>query len=259
MSTERRAQYRVQVDPSEDLRVTIPNPEGDAFLGRLIDLSGSGAGASFPLSNCPVLAIGETAELVFTTQRLKTPLVIAARVQNRIEQHDSCRYGFLFLEGQLRDVDLSSDLRALFNRRKAVRVRPDPQSPINVELQALQGGLRVEGRLEDISASGVRIRLERQADSTLTAISTVTTSFSLPDCGVVSLTGHIRNRQLVEGSLSYGIEFDPELTDNFVSQQEIVVRFVMQRQRELLRQEPQKKEPSQPRQPADALAGKKKS
>ena len=259
MSIERRAQYRVQIDPSEDLRVTIPNPAGDVFQGRLIDLSGSGAGASFPLSNCPILAIGERAELVFTTQRLKAPLVMAARVQNRMEHQDSCRYGFVFLEGQLREVNLSSDLRELFNRRKTVRVRPDPQSPINVVLEALQGGQQVEGRLEDISASGARVGLQEQIDSRLRTISTVRISFSLPESGAVSMTGHIRHRQIVRGSVSYGIEFDPELTDNFGRQQEAVVQFVMQRQRELLRQKAEKKEPSQPRQPAEAWATKKKS
>ncbi len=57
----------------------------------------------------------------------------------------------------------------------------------------------------------------------------------LPDhADPVNLMGNIRHRRLVGAEIHYGVEFDPDLTENFACKQAIITKYVMQRQRALL-------------------------
>ncbi|MHC4416203.1 MAG: PilZ domain-containing protein [Planctomycetota bacterium] len=235
MRVERRAQYRVQTDDSKGLQLTLVGPDDTPFPGQLLDVSASGAGARFSAPNCPSLAVGQEAALLLTSVPLRISLTISSRVQSRTEEDESRRYGFRFLEGQQLDARVAPALRTLFNRRGAVRVCPDPKSPVKVVLDSGPGSPPTEGWLENISATGARIRLEADAESTFVWTTSVGLSLFLPDCGdPLQLTGNIRHRQLVGGGIHYGLEFDSQLTDNFPRQQEAIVKYVMQRQRVVL-------------------------
>ncbi len=148
MGAERRTQYRVELDESADLGLSILNPDGASFAGRLLDVSGSGAGARFPATGCPILAVGQEIDLVFTSQRLEAPVAVRARVQHRAEEEGFRHYGFRFLDENRLYAELPSALLRLFNRRRALRVTPDPESPIAVVLEGPRGLSRAEGRLD---------------------------------------------------------------------------------------------------------------
>ena len=236
MGVEHRAQYRIELDEASDLAVSIPNPQGPPHSGRLLDVSGFGAGVRFVLPDCPTVAVGEVVTLVFTSKRVKKPVTVQARVQNRREEEDGRRYGFRFLEGEQLDAELPPELRKLFNRRRALRLAPDPGAPVGVVLDGGAGSSRVEARLVDLSSLGAGVALDPVAESALANTSLVGISLALPDCpGPVQLIGHIRHRRLRGAEIRYGIEFDPELSHNFARQQDQITGYVMQRQRALLR------------------------
>ncbi len=236
MGIEQRTEYRVELDESSDLAVSIENPPGSTCSGRLLDVSGSGAGARFPVPDCPILAVGQEVPLVFTCGRLKAPVTVQAMVQHRAEERGFRRYGFRFLEREL-DPQLPAELRKLFNRRRVLRVAPDSESPVAVVLEGGGGGPRVKTRLADLSPLGVGVSLEAEAESTLAHANRIGISLSsLPGCGIpLHLIGSIRYRQLIGADIRYGIEFDPELSENFARQEGQITRYVMERQRELLR------------------------
>ncbi len=243
MSIDRRAQYRVDLGDSTDLAVTIPNPQGSPFSGQLLDVSGSGAGARFALPDCPILALGEDVELIFTSKQLKDPVRVTARVQNRTEEEGARRYGFGFLEGEQLDAELPSVLRKLFNRRKALRVAPDPGMPVAVVLEGEGGGMRAEARLANLSTIGAGVAIDPESESAFADTSRIAISLSLPDSrDPIRLIAHIRHRRLVAAEILYGLEFDPELSKDFTRQQDQITKYVMERQRALLRTEARMRE-----------------
>ncbi len=100
MDPGRRAEYRVKVDDSDALGVKIRLSGGREVEGKLIDLSGSGAGIQFEQPDCPTLTVGDEADLVFESANLDSPISVAARIQHRNEEDAHRRYGFRFLEPQ---------------------------------------------------------------------------------------------------------------------------------------------------------------
>ncbi len=238
VSVDRRAQYRVDLGESTDLSVTIPNPQGVPFSGELLDVSGSGAGVRFVLPDCPILALGEVIKLVFTSKRLKDPVRVAARVQNRTEEEGARRYGFGFIDGRQLDAELPPVLRKLFNRRKALRVAPDPDRPVAVVLEGEGGGIRAEARLANLSTIGAGVAIDPESESAFADTSRIAISLSLPDSrDPIRLIAHIRHRRLVAAEILYGLEFDAELSQDFTRQQDQITKYVMERQRALLRTE----------------------
>ncbi|MCH8151761.1 MAG: PilZ domain-containing protein [Planctomycetes bacterium] len=230
MRLERRAQYRTVVDESNALHVTLLDPEGSPFPALLLDVSASGAAAHFFAPDCPTLPIGDRVDLVFTAERLKTPLTVAARVVHRSEDDGCRRYGFRFIEREQLEAKLYPVLRRLFNRRGAFRVAPEPEPRINVTLEG-PFGPRVEGALVDLSASGTRVGVKPVAELLFAKVRKVAISLSLPDSrGPVRMTGNIRHRRLVGAAIHYGLDFDPEQSENFAHQQKAIINYVMQRE-----------------------------
>ena len=116
MDQGRRAEYRVELTDSSELRVAIVSPGGDETRGQLIDVSASGAGAVFEPPDPPNLAVGQDIDLVFTSDAFNGPLTVAARVQHRTENKDndgSRRFGFRFLEPQQLNARLPAAARRM--------------------------------------------------------------------------------------------------------------------------------------------------
>jgi c-di-GMP-binding flagellar brake protein YcgR len=237
MHTGRRAQYRVELDEAAALQVTVSNPHGSPLAGQLIDVSGSGAGVRFLGPHCPNLAVGQEVDLVFRGEHLATPVTVAARVQHRTEERGSRRYGFRFLQAQQLDTQLSPELREFFNRRRVMRVTPDPYDPVRVTLEARPGSPQVEVQLDNISELGVRVSLEAGLEATFAETTTVGITLHLPGFRrPVELVGNVRYRRLVGEVIQYGIELDAELSEDFSRQQAMITKYTFKRVQESLRE-----------------------
>ena len=236
MDFERRAQYRVETDESTDLHLSIHNPHGSAYSARLLDVSASGVGARFFLPGCPHLAVGQEVVLVFSCELLEQPLQTPATVQSRIEEGGARRYGFHFKAGHDLDARNPPEVRPLFNRRGAVRVAPDPDSPVNVVVKPSAGSSSVEVRLVDISATGAGIGLSAEAESPLARTTRVDLGLFLPGASdPIRFAGTIRHSHLAGSEVHCGIQFDPELTEDFAEQQEIIREYVRRPQDAMMR------------------------
>lgn len=230
---QRRQHYRVQIDPSAGLQVTIRAPAGQ-FVGQLVDVSAAGAGVRFEGDEAPHLAVGAEVDLLFRWPGLN--LSVAARVQHRNEDDEGRRYGFRFLQPQLIDASIPPTARTLFNRRRVTRVTPDPLHPVAVMLSPYPDGVPVEARLQDISELGAGISVEGARESGLIDTTTVSVAIEFPDARQpVLMVGHIRYRRLGGRGIFYGIEFDGELTELWERQVEAIERYVIARQRAKLR------------------------
>ncbi|MCZ6542899.1 MAG: PilZ domain-containing protein [Planctomycetota bacterium] len=236
MHSCRRAQYRVKVDAAAGLVATMHNPGGSPFVGRMVDTSACGVGVCFPQPNWPNLTLGQEIDLVFTSEKFNEPLRVAVRVQHRTEEAGARRYGFRFLHPEQLDAHLCLTFRQYFNRRKMLRVIPDPDDLVRVTLAAGQGEPPVEVRLENFSAIGAAVSLEAELDAAFVETTRVGFSIQLPNCRCcVYLIGSIRYRRLVGARIHYGIEFDPELSEDFGRQQDIINKYTTKREQQWLR------------------------
>ncbi len=238
MAARRRAQYRVELDNAVGLKVVVSNPKGPPMAGHLVDVSGSGAGVRFEVPEAPNLAVGQIVDLVFTSEQLSNPLTVAATVQHRTEEEDRStrRYGFRFLQAQQLESHLPPKLREFFNRRRALRVAPDPYKPIQVSMQAPDADAPLEVRLENLSELGCRISLERELEPSFADTTLVELTLELPDVKEPLLvSGDIRYRRLVGRRIQYGIEFSAKRCRNFETTRGILAKYVAERFQEMVR------------------------
>ncbi len=208
-------------------------------MGRLVDTSPCGVGVRFPVRfpppNWPDLTVGQEIDLVFTSEKLNEPLTVAVRVQHRTEEAGARRYGFRFLHAEQLDAHLLLTFRKYFNRRKMLRVSPDPDDLVIVTLAAGHGEPPVKARLENFSASGAAVSLEAELDAEFAETTRVGFSMQLLNCRPVDVMGNIRYRRLVGARIYYGIEFDPELSEDFARQQDIIEKYVTKLEKQWLR------------------------
>lgn len=83
----------------------------------------------------------------------------------------------------------------------------------------------------DLSASGTGVSVKPEAEWSFAKIRKVAISLSLPGSrDPLNMIGNIRHRRLVRGEIHHGIDFDPELSENFAHQQKAIINYVTQRQ-----------------------------
>ncbi len=236
MTSESRAHYRVDVDAAEGLAVTMHSPGSSPFVGRLVDTSACGVGVCFSQPNWPNLTVGQEIDLVFFAEKFNKPLTVAVRVQNRTEEAGARRFGFRFLHAEQLDAHLSLTFREYFNRRKVVRTSPEPDHTAKVTLQAGEGRPPMEARLENFSASGAAVSLDAGLDAEFAETTTVGFSMQMPKCRrPVEMMGNIRYRRLIGARIHYGIEFDPETSEDFARQQDIINKYLTKMEKQWLR------------------------
>jgi hypothetical protein len=211
-------------------------------LGDPVDLSISGVGTRLVMSlgfaamSCPALAVGQEVTLYLGLSEAERPLELPARVMNRTDEGELRRYGFQFTDREHLERQLPPALHRLFNRRYAYRVEPDPDSPIEVMLICTAPPLQVRARLVDISPDGMAFAVPLAAESALAAVDRLVACINLPGGRQPPRLGIlIRNRSVLGNEVRYGVEFDLERTQDAQRQQAAVTRYVMDRQRTLIR------------------------
>ncbi len=203
---DRREHYRVEVGRGSAFEVGYLTWRGSTFSGRLVDLSEGGVGLrllSWPSVLHP--SVGEVAALSFPSLVLNRPLMASAFVRHREEAGGNYRYGLQFTDRRQLDGRLWPVFHRLFNRRRSVRVAPDPGLPVEVSAQ----GVRLQVAVIDISQRGVGIRIRADEEPALAGSDHLEIVVALPEGrDHVHLDGIVRSRRLTGGEIDYGIEFD---------------------------------------------------
>lgn len=221
--------------------VAVTTANGETFAGTLVNLHTEDAEASFPRENSPALPLGVTTTLNFMAPWLRTPIEVAANVISRVESGTSriYRYRLKFDSDELQRR-LAREASRVRNQRTANRVKPASGASVAVTIKLpaakgasespaeASGDFSATGRLKDISTGGVGVFLSRKAESVLAETELVETSFELPPSGeLFTLMGRIRHRRLKGNRMSYGIEFDAELSENFTPQLDRIIQYIV--------------------------------
>ncbi len=172
---------------------------------------------------------------------LRTPIEVAANVVSRVESGTSriYRYRLKFDSDELQKR-LTREANRVRNQRTANRVKPASGASVAVTIKSPEakgaseslaeasGDVSETGCLKDISTGGVGVFLSRKAESVFAETELVEISFELPpSSGPLTLIGWIRHRRLKGNRMSYGIEFDTELSDNFAPQLDRIIQYIV--------------------------------
>ncbi len=240
MDREGRKSYRVPLGDEHSLDIVVRTASGETFPGELLDITAEGAGTRFKREVGPTLAVGEPTTLTFTSARLRSPVKINAKVRSRTElgSFRSYRYGFEFDEWQELQKRLSGEIHRLFNQRSVYRVEPDPAEPVDARIRVspeffpdLPQQFEANGRVKNISPVGIAILVDHEVETKLAAIDQVITAFQLPASDqMLEVVSWIRNRQLQDDRVCYGLEFDKDRSKDFEKQNSQIIKYVRRRQ-----------------------------
>jgi len=233
----RRKQYRVTARFDELVQLELLGPKVHAKNVLLQDLSAGGAGVVLPKSAHGMLRLRDRIELRLISPKLSDgPVTMFARICHLDERLARPRVGLAFESWREHRALLDSDLRELFNEREAFRVEPG-RDPIITEVSTRNRRVRLMGRIRDISVLGFGLELPFEAAERLKSGMTVSLRFTFPGGGkVIHAPSQIRflradmaGRRTIAGlRMAEGIRVDPK-------DRREIAKFVMSRQRELLR------------------------
>lgn len=223
--------YRTAPDELNHLDVALSIADGSPVPGRIISLNFFGVAIGFPRGEMPPIPLGLEQTATFSSPQLRRPIDVRVRALSRVDEDDIHRYDFDYVnQNELKSL-LPGALFRLFNQRKAYRVEPDEKTPISVTVKTCRddGVREIICQLVDISGTGVALLLDQDAEVALAATDEVALTFNLPNYPrAFRLEARIRHRRVVSNRIRVGLEFVD-------GEQEAIVDYVMQRQREELK------------------------
>lgn len=174
-----RRHYRRAPGKKHALSAKLRCENQDPVAGELIDLSAGGAGVLFTGDRDPDLDPKQPVQLSFTSLVHGGEVVVDALVTSgRDAEEGGRRYGFQFedAEGLFRQLD--TYYFKFFNRRRAMRVRPELGKKLRATLAFGPGAMDVS--LTNFSADGFGIAMTPEKAGMLEGVEEVTCTFKLP-------------------------------------------------------------------------------
>jgi c-di-GMP-binding flagellar brake protein YcgR len=218
----------------------LQTPDGQSYDGRLDDVSIAGAAIRLAANAAPQFKLGQ---IITITLHVPLPnhghqiVDIPAEIRNLTPEDDtgSLRCGLKFDRHVEAGSAFYSALRALANRRAETRVAPAHNEKITMVLKTGDGA-EVEGSVQDISAHGARVLVGGEFAKDSIGLDAIALSFQLPsEDHETSMTGIIRNQRVNQEETYLGVQFDDAGSPNFTARQREIMRYLMRRQRELIR------------------------
>jgi hypothetical protein len=247
MSVSKRRQYRVTGEDLDGILVALRVGEQDTPV-QLIDISAAGAALAFADTEKP-----QVEALLRSTRQ--PPVVIIDSGALEEELTIQCRFahiqavpaGVICGVAFLRQIDdtfnLEGALLRIFNRRGAVRIEPDPDVQLVIHLETPSGNALGQGRLKDLSLTGLGILVSPDQMKTLPNGTNIMLRFSLREeafeMPATVRFGTVRT-ELRPGGLApedvgvAGLEFDAKARNN-ANNRKRLASWIMWRQRETRR------------------------
>lgn len=178
---------------------------GALVSGTGLSLSPTGVSVAVSVSSArssELPRIGESVSLTLTSDSWSGTATMQAKAVHRIDgEADLSFFGFEFLD----EPDAGS--AKMFNRRQAFRVRPPADGPMQVTIETATAS--VDGRVRDLSATGVAIEAQLSAEVELCGESSISLRMALDDAEEISVPATIRNRAVIDATtVMYGIAFE---------------------------------------------------
>ena len=232
---ERRRKYRITKSKSHPVRVTLTFDGADVTC-EFLDLTASGVGVRVMGNRDPNLRVGDVAELMLATlarDEVRSP----ARVVHIKRDPDlPTRYGFEFINVGNLYSQLDNFYARLFNRRRALRVRPALDKKLAFHLT--WPGQELKASVFNISQTGVGLSLPPAEAQRLDGVDEVEVRFRLPGM-TEDMVGraYVKNRTTLTAQVIVGLLFDFESSDQLGGHKKTLDRYIADRMAEIAKWE----------------------
>lgn len=257
MKPSKRRHYRVTGHELNGISVSL-KIAGQSTPVQLIDISSAGAALAFIGAEKDQVTslFGRTGHEPPKIEILAAELSETIRLSCRVAHVQQVAAGVICGVAFLREIDdsfnLDQALLRVFNRRGAVRVEPDPQSPVTIHIHSPSGRQLCSGLLRDLSLTGLGMAVPPADMKVLPGEARVALRFTLDgevfDMPAVVRFGRVNTEQRPGGMTSevvgvVGLEFDDQAR-NQVANRKRLADWVMRRQREIQRIQREAADPS---------------
>ncbi|MDP6945614.1 MAG: PilZ domain-containing protein [Myxococcota bacterium] len=224
---------------NENIQATLKFDDGESADGIVVNITNRGLVVVCNELRNPESTPGRRVSLLLSGAGIETPQEAPGHIQG-VRTEDTSHHRVVVWVDDPEDLDrlMSAGISATFNRRGAYRVAPSASEPIKVQLVGTTGGWTHEDQVANLSASGVAVLVDKAVAAQLEEAGSLTASLQLPGRPRPTVfVSHVR-RSIPKGDeFLVGLDFDPDLTENFEDISDLIVDYIMRRQRELLREQ----------------------
>lgn len=209
----------------------LPDDDGDAIPVEPVEISDSGALFRTGVDERCTFPLGATVQVVITVAATGEASICPAAVAGRQEAGAARLYLVRWQAGS--GGSLSERLRHVFNARGSFRVRSDPGEPVGVVIRA--SGVRpVEGRILDISMTGLAVLAGLDAEAELCGVTAARVAIQFPGRPApVGVDAEILGRKLETSGIRYRLSILSSSEPDSVAE-DAILDYVMSRQHDLL-------------------------
>ncbi len=201
--------------------------------GKLKKLDAHGAVIILPDDEISEESLEGTVELNFLSSPMNQDITTRAVLRN-LQKEDgrfACHFEFKKSSDDLKDIKAA--LGRYMNRRKCLRVKPHNFERVKVKLEWEEG--KTEGRMSDISITGMGIEVDRQNAVRMGIPQYINLYFKLPDCETpIRLAASIAYSKPNGSRIHYGVKFEWGKTLDFYRHEEAIAAYVNCREKGLL-------------------------
>lgn len=238
---ERRRQYRIPQSKKHPLSATLKR-DSETFQAEFLDVSVHGVGLRITAERAARLTLGDVLELTVMSLshgKVTTP----GKLVHMESDGKTARLGFEFVN----IGDLYSQLDAfysrIFNRRRAVRVRPELDRKLTVVMR--WSSKELKANVTNVSETGVGIALPAEHAHEFEKVEKVAIQFKLPGkAEPLHGAAFVRNRAIVSGQLICGLMFDFDQESSLATRRGEVGAYVEKRAEEIAKWESSWGEPA---------------
>ncbi|MEM7515400.1 MAG: PilZ domain-containing protein [Planctomycetota bacterium] len=230
MGAEQRTQYRVAAAGALSIVAELQRASGKRARARVLDTSAGGASLAFTGIPMRELEKGTVLDLWFLEAGAARQLHVQGDIRRVEIEGREIVCGIAFKDVHDFYAELTPRMWERFNRRKSYRARPEARDEVRVEVH--EAGQSFDYAITDVSVLGLGFGVPPEYASRFRDGQRMRLVLTLP--GAVEpayLAAHLVHRTAFGLDDRHGVEFDPKATDAFVEQQELLLGWIVDRQR----------------------------
>lgn len=238
MTQDRRLHYRVSPNAEREVVITVITDDGLAHRVAVIDISAGGVALAVDAKMSLPVAESELITIRFESKKIGSILDIPSQIRHikTLDDQKVVVYGVGFVNWSTHRNDLTPKLRALFNEREAVRVDPQDNQEIEVELVLSGTGSIVTGLLRDVSMLGIGVWVSSFEETPPMPGDDVTLSLTLPNHETpMQILATVQYRQPAGDQTRIGLKIGASSIQPTTTHEKTLTSYVMARQLETAR------------------------
>jgi hypothetical protein len=213
---------------------------GKEFSGQVTGAFEGGATASFSQKTRFAPPVGEEVRCEVRNEFFELPLEMHLELKHREDSDNQVEFRFEWSRPEEFKQQLTSKLQRTFNRRKYFRVPPDTSDPVKAILrlvdQQTKKKLATEAAVIEVGGGGITAEVDPRVEARLAGLVQVELEFNIPGYQTqITMDVTLKHRHMTGRTIRYGLQYIRQDTKEYEQSEEVIIDYVMKRQREILK------------------------